>query len=275
MKRVFGLIVSSALLLSILAGCGGAQSKPAETGSKTDATTLPAQVQKIKDRGILKVGVKADVPKFGYKDPAKNTYEGMEIDLAKQLAKAIVGDESKVELTAVNAKTRGPALDNGEIDMVIATFTITDERKKSWNFSDPYFKDNVGFLVKNDSGIKSWKDLNGKKIGVAQSASTKKALTEQATKDGIKVDFQEFSTYPEIKAALDAGRVDAFSVDQSILWGYKDNTNMFLPDKFAPQEYGVATKKSNTELADFVNKFLADQTKAGELDKLYQKWGLK
>lgn len=273
MKRIVGMVVSSVLALSILAGCGG--SKPASSGGQTGGATLPAQVQKIKDRGVLKVGVKADVPKFGYKDPAKNTYEGVEIDLAKQIAKAITGDESKVQFEAVNAKTRGPALDNGEIDLVIATFTITEERKKSWNFSDPYFVDNVGFLVRTDSGIKSWKDLNGKQIGVAQSASTKKALTEQAEKDGIKVEFQEFATYPEIKAALDAGRIQAFSVDQSILWGYKDDKNMFLPEKFAPQEYGVASKLDNKELAQFVNNLLSEMKKSGELDKAFQKWGLK
>jgi len=271
MKRVLGLMLSAAFLLSVLAGCGGA-SKSSDSGS---SGTLPAQVQKIKDRGVLKVGVKVDVPKFGYKDAAKNTHEGVEIDLAKRIAKEIIGDESKIELVGVNAKTRGPALDNGEIDLVIATFTITEERKKSWNFSDPYFVDNVGFLVKKDSGIKSWKDLNGKKIGVAQSASTKKALTEQATKDGIKVEFMEFATYPEIKAALDAGRIDSFSVDQSILWGYKDDTNEFLPEKFAPQEYGVASKKDNTELAKFVNDLLAEMKKSGELDKMFEKWGLK
>ncbi len=274
MKRILGFMLSMAVLMSVLAGCGGAQSKSGDSGSE-GSKALPAQVQKIKDRGVLKVGVKVDVPKFGYKDAAKNTHEGMEIDLAKRLAKEIFGDENKIELVGVNAKTRGPALDNGEIDLVIATFTITEERKKSWNFSDPYFVDNVGFLVKKDSGIKSWKDLNGKKIGVAQSASTKKALTEQAAKDGISVEFQEFATYPEIKAALDAGRVDAFSVDQSILWGYKDDKNEFLPEKFAPQEYGIASKKDNTELAQFVNDLLDSMEKSGDLDKLFEKWGLK
>lgn len=278
MKRLLSLLLSSALLLSILAGCGG--SKPADGDKKepapaNDGKTLPAQVQKIKDRGVLKVGVKEDVPKFGFLDPVKKVHEGMEIDLAKRLAKEIFGDESKVEFTGVNAKTRGPALDNGEIDVVIATFTITEERKNNWNFSDPYFRDNIGFLVKTESGIKSWKELDGKKIGVAQSASTKKALTEQAEKDKIKVEFLEFATYPEIKAALDSGRVDAFSVDQSILWGYKNDKNQFLPEKFAPQEYGVASHKDKTELADFINKLIGEMKKSGDLEKSYEKWGLK
>ncbi|WP_374711467.1 transporter substrate-binding domain-containing protein [Symbiobacterium terraclitae] len=275
MKRKWGVVLAAILCAAVLAGCGGVSKAPAGGGSGDGASSLPAQVQKIKDAGVLRVGVKEDVPKFGYLDPAKNVHEGMEIDLAKRIAKEIFGDESKVQFTGVNAKTRGPALDNGEIDMVIATFTITEERKKSWNFSDPYFTDNVGFLVLADSGITSWKDLDGKTIGVAQSASTRAALTEQAEKDGITVNFMEFATYPEIKAALDSGRIDAFSVDQSILWGYKDDKNVMLPDKFAPQDYGIATKKSNTELAEFVNNIVKEMKASGEMDQLYEKWGLK
>ena len=110
---------------------------------------------------------------------------------------------------------------------------------------------------------------------MAQSASTRAALTEQAEEDGITVQFMEFATYPEIKAALDSGRIDAFSVDQSILWGYKDDKNVMLPDKFAPQEYGIATKKSNTELAEFVNNIIKEMKASGEMDQLYEKWGLK
>lgn len=275
MKRRWGVVFAAVLCMAVLAGCGGRSSTPSGGGAGGGASDLPAQVQKIRDAGVLKVGVKEDVPKFGYFDPAKNAHEGLEIDLARRIAKEIFGDENKVQFVGVNAKTRGPALDNGEVDLVIATFTITEERKKSWNFSDPYFTDYVGFLVLADSGIKSWKDLDGKVIGVAQSASTRAALTEQAAKDGMTVHFMEFATYPEIKAALDSRRIDAFSVDQSILWGYKDDKNVMLPDKFAPQEYGIATKKSNTELAEFVNNILRQMKESGELDQLYEKWGLK
>jgi putative glutamine transport system substrate-binding protein len=159
--------------------------------------------------------------------------------------------------------------------MVIATFTITEERKKSYNFSDPYFTDGVALMVKKDSGIKSLKDLDGKKIGVAQSATSKGAVQEAADKLGTKVSFLEFGTYPEIKTALDAGRVNCFSVDAAILFGYLDDSTVILPDRFAPQEYGVTTKLSNTGLAKLVNDTVADMKKSGDLDKLIQKWGLK
>jgi aspartate/glutamate/glutamine transport system substrate-binding protein len=242
--------------------------------SAINAADAP-DIKAIKDRGVLKVGTKVDVPKFGYRDPKTNKIEGFEIDIARAIAKKILGNPDKVDLQGVSAKTRGPLLDNGEIDIVAATFTITEERKLSYNFSEPYFTDGVGLLVKKKAGYKNLKSLNGKKIGVAQSATTRKAIQEEADKQGLKIEFLEFATYPEIKAALDSGRVDCFSVDTAILFGYLDDTTMLLPDRFSPQTYGIASKKSNTALADLINKLILDMKKSGELDKLIKKWKLK
>lgn len=113
------------LVGSLLAGCG---SGPAQSGGSDP--NLPADIRAIKDRGALSAGVKVDVPKFGYKDPKTNVIEGFEIDLVKALAKEIFGDPDKIKLQAVTAKTRGPLLDSGDVDMVVATFTITEDRKK-------------------------------------------------------------------------------------------------------------------------------------------------
>lgn len=247
----------------ILGGCGSSDSA---TGD---------ELQKIKDAGVLKVGVKVDVPKFGYKDAATGNVEGLEVDIARQIAKKIFGDESKIETQAVTAKTRGPLLDNGEIDIVAATFTVTEERKNTYNFSDPYFKDHVALLVKKANGIKSLKDLNGKTIGVSQSSTTKDLLLAAATEQGVTLNFSEFSTYPEIKAALDSGRIDCFSVDGAILNGYLDDSTVILDEKFNPQEYGIASKKSNTALADLINEVIKEMKASGELDKLVKKWGIK
>lgn len=232
-------------------------------------------IKAIKDRGVLKIGVKVDVPKFGFRDPKTDKIDGFEVDIARAIAKKIFGNKNKIDLQAVNAKTRGPLLDNGEVDLVIATFTITDERKKSYNFSDPYFTDGVGLLVKKAPKFKSLKDLNGKKIGVAQSATSRKAVQDEADKLGVKVDFLEFATYPEIKAALDSGRVDCFSVDSAILYGYLDKTTVLLADRFSPQNYGVASKMGNDGLALVVNDTIGELKKSGQLETLLKKWKLK
>ncbi|MVX62621.1 transporter substrate-binding domain-containing protein [Clostridium chromiireducens] len=256
----------------MMAGCSSASTSSSATGSNT---VEAKEIQAIKDRGVLKVGVKVDVPKYGYKNPQTGQIEGFEIDLSKAVAKKILGDESKVEFQGVTAKTRGPLLDNGEIDMVAATFTITDERKKSYNFSDPYMKDGIGLLVKKSLGASSLKDLDGKTIGVAQSATTKKALEEEASKQGITLKFSELGGYPEIKAALDSGRVDCFAVDAAILNGYVDDSTVILNDRYNPQEYGIASKKDNTELAKVINEVVSEMKTSGEIDKLIKKWEIK
>jgi len=245
------------------------------TGLLSLASADTSAIDAIKKAGVLKVGVKVDVPKFGYKDPATGVVSGMEIDIAKAIAKEILGDSEKVAFQAVTAKTRGPLLDSGEIDLVIATFTITEERKLSYNFSDPYFTDGVGLLVKKAKGYTSLKDLNGKTIGVAQSATTKKSLEAEAAKTGIKLKYSEFASYPEIKTALESGRVDAFSVDGAILAGYVDDKTVILADRFAPQNYGAASKLANKDLAKLVNDKIAALKASGELDKIAAKWGLK
>jgi putative glutamine transport system substrate-binding protein len=254
-----------ALAVSGMAFAGGGGQASGGGGNGTDA---------IKTAGILKVGVKPDVPGFGFLNTATNQFEGFEIELAKLIAKDIFGDASKVSFTAVTAKTRGPLIDNGELDLILATYTITEERKLTYNFSTSYYTDAVGLLVKKSSGIKGITDLNGKTIGVAQSATSRVAIDEAAKKVGAALKFSEFATYPEIKAALDSGRVDVFSVDRSILAGYLDSESVILPDRFSPQEYGAASKLSNKELAAYVDGLIIKWKSDGTIDKLIQQFGL-
>ena len=275
MKKLVVLGLAAALLVSVLglAGCGSKK----DTAKTDTGPALPAAVQKIKDSGKLRVGVKVDVPGFGLKNSMTGKQEGLEADMARQLAVRMGLTENDVEFTPVTADTRGTLLDNGQIDMVIATFTIKPERQKLWNFSQPYYTDAVGLLVEKKSGFTDLKSLDGKIIGVAQGATTKDAVQKEADKLGIKVKFSEFQTYPEISTALKAGKVDAFSVDRSILAGYlkgNENTRVILPDKFSPQDYGIATKKTNTELAKWVDDYLTEIKGNGELTKMLAKYGL-
>lgn len=277
MKRtVLSLVLALALVFGAfgLVGCGS--DEPADNGGAEEpaAGDLPAGVQAIKDSGKLRVGVKADVPNFGLQDAATGEFSGMEIDLAYALAERIGLSADDVEFEAVTAKTRGPLLDNGQLDVVIATFTIKPERLEQWNFSDAYYQDEVGLLVKKDSGIESLADLDGKTIGVAQGATTRDAVQVEADAAGITVNFLEFATYPEINAALESGRVDAFSVDKSILSGYVTDDSVILPDGFSPQDYGVASKLGTDELRDFINEMLAEMEANGEMAALLEKWGL-
>lgn len=242
------------------------------TLGSSNAASLPEDVQAIAKRGELRVGVKSDVPGFGMQD-LSGDYEGMEIDLAKKLAEAMGLDDDDVHFTAVTAKTRGQLLDAGDIDMVIATFTITEDRKKIWNFTTPYYTDAVSLLVKKNSGIKDYPDLVGKRVGVAEGSTSKDALIAAAQKHGITLtdtdNIQTFPDYPSIKAALDAGQVQAFCVDGSILSGYLDGgTELLTSIRFSPQDYGIATKLSNKGLAEFVEALIVQWKNDGTLNKI-------
>lgn len=263
LNKIIGVLLLSMLGLALV-GCNSGDKK-ADAGSK-------AMVDTIKEKGVLVVGVKNDVPHFGMLNPVSGKIEGFEVDIAKMLAKQILGSDSKVKLVPVNAKTRGPMIDNGSVDVVVATFTITDKRKKIYNFTTPYYKDSVGLLVLKDKGYKSLADMNGAVIGVAQAATSKTAIADAAKKLDIKVTFKEFPDYPSLKAALDAGRVDAFAVDKSILLGYVSDNSVILPDSFAPQEYGIVTKKGDKAWAKYVGDFVNDNKEA--IDAAAKKWGL-
>lgn len=228
MKKKFFL---SALVISLF---GLAATKPVQ------ADTSVVDIQK---KGELVVGVKQDVPNFGYKDPKTGTYSGIETDLAKMVADEL---KVKVRYVPVTAQTRGPLLDNEQVDMDIATFTITDERKKLYNFTSPYYTDASGFLVNKSAKIKSIEDLNGKTIGVAQGSITQRLITELGKKKGLTFKFVELGSYPELITSLHAHRIDAFSVDRSILSGYISKRTELLDDSFKPSDYGIVTKKSNT-----------------------------
>ena len=268
-KKGMSLLLAVIMCVAFAACSSSEGGGSAEGGSTPD--NLPSDVQAIVDRGVLRVGVKSDVPNFGYQDVLTEEYSGLEIDLANKIAETIGVDD--VEFTAVTAATRGQLLDSGDIDMVIATFTINDERKESWNFTTPYYTDAVSLLVKKDSGIADYADLSDKVIGVATGSTSMEALIAAAAEQGVTLtsaaNFSEYATYPEIKTALDAGRVDAFCVDGSILSGYLDDSVELLESiRFAPKEYGIATKLSNTGLAEYLDDLVNTWLEDGTIDQM-------
>ena len=270
LKRIIPLLLLPLLAFLLILPFFGQIS--ALTNSTSDAQ-LEAGVQEIVDRGVLRVGVKQDLPNFGYRDPKSNKYTGMEVEIAKKVAAELGVD---IEFTPVTAQTRGALLDNDQLDMVIATFTITEERKELYNFTTPYYTDAVGFLVRKDSKIQSsWEALDGLTIGVTQGSIQWGLLEEIAAEKGIELNFRELGSNSEVVVALAAHRVDAFSIDQSILSAFLGKTNELLDLQYQPSEYGIVTKKSNTDLATYLDGLVQDWTEDGTLQTIYDDFGLK
>ena len=276
--QVCGLGSLAVALGGTLAGCSSGDS-----GSGSGAAG-DSKVEAIKSRGKLNAGVKKDVIGYGYLNTETNEYEGLEIDLCYQVAAAVLGvsyDEAKeqklVNFTDVTPKTRGPLIDNDQLDIVCATYTITDDRKKDWDFSTPYRTDHVGILIKKASGMKKMADLDGKVIGVSQGSTTKDLVTKMLADQKVDAtpQFQEFPDYPSIKSALDAGNVDAFAMDRSTLKGYTtDDCELLQPEiEFGAQDYGIATKKGS-DLSKVVDDTVVSLKDDGWLDEEIKTWDL-
>ena len=272
--------ILSVASMGTLAGCGSSSDGKSGSASGSSDSKLAA----IKDRGKLKCGVKKDVIGYGYLDTKTKKYEGLEIDLCYQIAAAVLGvsydeavEKGLCEFTDVTPKTRGPLIDNDQLDIIAATYTITDERKKSWDFSTPYRTDHVGILIKKKSGMTKMADLDGKIIGVSQGSTTKDLVLQMLKDQNVNAtpEFKEFPDYPSIKSALDAGNIDAFAMDRSTLKGYTtDDCELLQPDvEFGAQDYGVATKKGS-DLSKTVDDTVKKLKKDGWLDKEYTKWDL-
>ena len=231
-----------------------------------------AKTNEIKERGVLRVGVKVDVPRFGYLNTETNLPEGLEIDIAKIIAKNILGDEELISFLPVTALTRDNMLENNEIDIIIATFTITEERKKTHNFSTPYFTDQIGFLVKKESGITTIQDFSGKNIGVTLSSTANETIEASMADMGQSVSIKGFASYPEVKGGLVSEDIDIFAADKSILFGYVDDDMLLLEEGINPQDYGIATKLENKEFANSIDSQLKKMIDDGTLQMIIDQW---
>jgi len=231
-----------------------------------------ATVNAIRARGELRAGVKVDVKHFGYLNPETNALEGLEIDIARELAAMIVGDSAAIRFVPVTAPTRETMLTNGEVDIVIATFTITDARKEVLNFTHPYFVDEIGFLVMKDTGIDSLADFTGKTIGASRSSTAFTTLTDKPEILGTAFTLKGYASYPELQNALSTGDIDVFCSDKSILYGYWDDRTVLLDEGILPQPYGIATVLTDKAFAAEIDRLLGELEASGKLAEIINKW---
>jgi putative glutamine transport system substrate-binding protein len=230
-----------------------------------------ATLDAIKKRGKLKVGIKYDSPPFGSLDPKTNQVVGFEVDIAKSLARQIMGDAAKVDFVQVNSSNRIPLLENGEIDLFIATATITPARLQEIDFSNVYFRAGQSLLVKKNSAVKSYKDLGGHSVCTTSGSTPEQTIRALAPQANV----QTFETYGDCFTALNSGRIDAMTTDNGILIGYEkqDPTHLeVVGGVFTFEPYGIGIAKGNTALLGAVNSALATMLKDGEYAKFNQAW---
>ncbi|GAA1273772.1 glutamate ABC transporter substrate-binding protein [Kitasatospora nipponensis] len=267
-------------LLAALAGCGKPGTPPAkgpQPGSLPSypvasgaATTGSGTLDAARRRGHLVVGAKEDQPYLGQKDPASGVYSGFDIEIAKMVAADLGFGPERIEFRTIASANRETALQNGQVDYYVGTYTINDNRKKLVGFAGPYFVAGQGLLVrKRESGIEGPQDLAGRTVCSAAGSTPYQRIQQQYP----KAKLVGYDTYSACIDNLITGQVDAVTTDDAILQGYAAK----VPDElrvvgepFSTEPYGIGTPRGDAVLRGAIDDALAHHERNGDWAKAYR-----
>lgn len=225
--------------------------------------------EKILQRGKIIIGVRYDVPLYGFQNPRTGVVEGMEVDIGRELARALFGDPSKVEFRQVVSRTRIPMLQEGAVDAIIATLTVTRKRMEEINFSDIYYLAGMHALVPDDSPIKSVDGLKTATIAVARGGTGEHTMREMYPQAKILA----MDSHGDAFQALVSRRATVLVSDDPVLQGLRERLKGFriIPERLTFEPHAIGVAKSSPELVPFLNKFLQELKTSGKWKELYRK----
>ncbi|MFD9353529.1 glutamate ABC transporter substrate-binding protein [Streptomyces sp. NPDC060031] len=267
-------------LLGAVTGCGKSGSPPVKGPQPEDLPAyrvdegfqLPQSRtwEKARRRGHLVVGAKEDQPYMGEKDPASGRYSGFDIEIAKMLSASLGFDPKTIEFKTIASANRETALQNGQIDFYVGTYTINANRKKQVGFAGPYFMAGQSLLVrKGEKDIKGPEDLAGKKVCSAAGSTPYQRLQKEFPRAVLVA----YDTYSICIDNLLTYQVDAVSTDDSILLGYAAKVPEELKvvgKPFSEEPYGVGVPRSDNALRFALDDALARNEKDGNWKKAYE-----
>lgn len=271
-KSFKALIAAGAALVmaASMAACGPSAGTPSEakssdTGNSSSANAKARSLDEIKKSGKIKIAVFSDKAPFGYVDK-DGKYQGYDVYFAEQLAKDL---GVKPEYTSVDPAARVDVLTSNKVDLVLANFTVTEERKGKVDFAKPYMKVALGVVSPQNAPITDVGQLDGKTLIIAKGTTAETWFEKNAP----NVKLQKYDQYADAYNALLDGRGDAFSTDNTevLAWakankGFKVGiTRLGDDDTIAP-----AVQKGNQELLDFVNDEIVKLGKDDFFHKDYQ-----
>jgi glutamate transport system substrate-binding protein len=268
------LIALLAILALMGAACGGDDDGDGDTGGGSEGETETFEegttMAALQEKGEVVIGVKFDVPPFGFENPSTGEVEGFDVDMGKYLAEKLGVEPKFVEAISDN---RIPFLQDGTVDMILSTMTITTDRDAEIDFSRPYFIAHGKILVPEDSDIAGIDDLAGKKVCTALGSTYESTIKEQAP----EADLKTVEAYSDCLTLIQNGQVDAVSTDNVILTGMIIQSGDDFPlklvgDDLTTEPYGVGIKDGDTEFADFVSKEIEESFNNGTWDEIYDKW---
>ncbi|MFS1515207.1 amino acid ABC transporter substrate-binding protein [Bacillus sp. SCS-151] len=221
MKKRFGIFtVFLLLVVGIIAGCS-------DDASSEESKSI---LDTVKDRGKLVAGVNGELPGFGFVG-TDGQYSGFDVDFAKAIAVAVLGDANAIEFRPLTSEERFTAVQTGEVDVLVrnTTWTTNRDSEVGLNFAPVTFYDGQGIIVRKDSGIKSLEDLQGARISVEQGTTTELNLADVLDANGIEYESIVFDTQDAAVQAYEEGTADAYTTDKSGLIARQ--ANMANPDE--------------------------------------------
>ena len=247
------VLVAAGLSLS-LAACGGGGAEEGhielEVADNPDLSGTPGQ---LADDGKITIGVKIDQPGIGFEEPGADMPTGFDIEMARIIAAQLGIEDTDIEFKETISDNREPFLKNGTVDLVLASYSITDERRAVVGQAGPYYVTGQQLLVREDDKdkITGPDDLAGIKV-CSVEGSTSLALVE----DDYDAQPVPFGTYSECVDQLTNDTVDAVTTDGAILLGYEaldaDNLEV-VGDEFSEERYGIGFKLGDTEMCEFLS----------------------
>jgi glutamate transport system substrate-binding protein len=245
-SRALGAAALAATTALILTGCGGGGDSGDDGG----------------DGDSVRIGIKYDQPGLGYQDGSE--YTGFDVDVAKYVANELGYSEDQIEWVQAPSANRENMLQNNQVDMIFATYSITDTRKESVDFAGPYFVAGQDLLVKADNtDITGPEDLEGKNLCSVQGSTSAQTIKDDYAQG---TNLVEQTGYADCLGALEAGNVDAVTTDDIILAGLAStdaNRGKFkvVGNTFTEERYGVGLPKGSDKCADIgaaINKMIKD-----------------
>jgi glutamate transport system substrate-binding protein len=272
-KTLWRVLLALALVTLALgaAACGDDDDEGNGGGGEqaADVEQFPADTTlgKIQNRGEITIGVKYDVPPFGFKNPQTNEVEGFDVDVGRFIAEDLGVEPKFVEAISDN---RIPFLERGTVDLILSTMTINAERDQEIDFSEPYYIARGRILVPKGSDIKGLEGLAGNSVCTALGSTYEETIREQAPEAELKL----VDSYSECLELLQNEAIDAISTDDVILTGMiiQDDTLQMVGDPLTTEPYGVGIKEGDRQLKRFVDGVLKRVEEDGRWEDTYQKW---
>jgi glutamate transport system substrate-binding protein len=270
------MVLATSLAL-VLTACGGGSTN--QLGGGGTDVTVDQNVQfepgttmaRLKQAGTIKVGTKFDQPLFGLKG-LDDKPQGFDIEIAKIVAGKMGIPPEKIQWVEAPTKTREEVIEQGKVDMVVATYTINNARKERISFAGPYYQAGQDIMVKSDNtnitGPDSLRASGAKVCSVSGSTPA-----EQIKKYVDEPNLVLFDVYSKCADALRTGQVQAVTTDNVILMGLVDKSGgqfKLLEKPFTTEPYGIGIKKADVKFCEFIDKTLTDATQNGSYQKAWQ-----